>query len=116
MTHVLIIEDELLLAEILRYALEDEGVTSFDFATTEEAAVAAAIAHIPDLITSDVRLDAGTGPNAVATIFQRLGEIPVIFVTGTPAECVPCNPPGRVLTKPLDFQEFVQAVHESLPL
>jgi CheY-like chemotaxis protein len=112
MCHVLIIEDEPVVADILRCLLEDEGALSFDFAETEAEAVAAAMAHRPDFITSDVKLTAGTGPRAVSTIHDRLGEIPVIFVTATPGDCAPCNPPGRVLCKPIDCVQFAKTYHE----
>lgn len=46
--HVLIIEDEPLIAMHVRDILEDEGATSFAFADTQDAAVASAISHPPD--------------------------------------------------------------------
>lgn len=110
--HVLIIEDEPLVALDLQTLLEAEGATSFDFADSEAGAVAAAIARPPGLITSDVKLVEGTGPNAVTMIHQRLGDIPVIFITGTPEECRPCNPPGQILSKPLNGARLRQAFHD----
>jgi CheY-like chemotaxis protein len=110
--HVLIIEDEPLIAMLVRDVLEDEGATSFSFAETQEDAVAAALSDPPDLITSDVKLVEGTGPLAIAAIHRRLGPIPVIFITGTPADCHPCSPPGRLLTKPFNNSELVNAFHE----
>ena len=111
MCHVLIIEDEPLIAMGIQMMLEDEGATSFDFAATEEEAVAAAIAHPPELITSDVKLVTGTGPLAVQQIHSRLGEIPVIFITGTPDRCLPCDPPGIVLSKPVQECALKVAFH-----
>lgn len=110
--HVLIIEDEAFLAMDLQDLLEREGATSFDFAVSEEEAVAAALAHPPMLITSDVKLISGTGPGAIAAIHRQLGQIPVIFITATPAECMPCEPPGIVLTKPLNDRAISAAFHE----
>jgi CheY-like chemotaxis protein len=115
MCHVLIIEDEPLIAMLLREILEDEGATSFAFADTQAGALAAAMSRPPALITSDVRLLAGTGPLAVSAIQKELGDIPVIFITGTPADCHPCNPPGRVLRKPLNHAEFAAAFREMAP-
>jgi CheY-like chemotaxis protein len=110
--HVLIIEDEPLIAMLVRDLLEEEGATSFSFAATQDDAVAAAISEPPALITSDVKLVEGTGPLAIAAIHHHLGPVPVIFITGTPAECQPCNPPGRVLTKPFNNSELASAFHE----
>jgi CheY-like chemotaxis protein len=110
--HILIIEDEPLIAMLVRDLLEEEGATSFSFAETQETAVPAAKLEPPALITSDVKLVEGTGPLAIVAIDHRLGPIPVIFVTGTPADCKPCNPPGRVLTKPFNNTELASAFHE----
>ena len=63
MCHVLIIEDEPLVAmdvEALLFA--DNGATSFAFAETERGAVAAALVQRPEFIISDVSLTQGTGP------------------------------------------------------
>ncbi|TZG27338.1 response regulator [Sphingomonas montanisoli] len=102
MYHVLIIEDEPLLALDLQDILSDLGVTSFDFAATENEAIEAARRHAPDIITSDVKLLEGTGPAAVDIIYRERGEIPVLFITATPEACEPCNPPGQILPKPIN--------------
>ncbi|MCC2977965.1 response regulator [Sphingomonas sp. PL-96] len=95
MCHVLIIEDEPFVAMTIQAMLEEEGATTVDFAVTEAEAISAALANPPKLITSDVRLIEGTGPLALEQIHQHLGEIPVIFITGSPDECQPCNPGCR---------------------
>lgn len=109
--HVLIIEDEPFVAMDIQQLLEDEGVTSFAFADSEEEAVASAAMTRPDMITSDVKLLSGTGPHAVRTIQQQLGSIPVIFITGTPEDCAPCEPPGVVLSKPMSASAVIKAFH-----
>ncbi|QJU58215.1 response regulator [Sphingomonas sp. AP4-R1] len=116
MCHVLIIEDEPIIAQLLQDLLEDEGATSFAIADSQEAAVASAMAERPAFITSDVKLTHGTGPLAVSTIHQRLGTIPVVFITGTPDECSPCDPPGRIFSKPLDRGAIAAAFHELGPI
>ena len=112
MCHVLIIEDEPFVAMNIQMMLEDEGATSFDIAVTEAEAIAAALANPPELITSDVRLIEGTGPAAVLEIHRRLGEVPVIFISGTPEDCRPCDPPGIVLSKPVRRSELKNAFHQ----
>lgn len=116
MCHVLIIEDEPLVAMSLEDLLAAAGATSFDVASTEHGAVAAAKANPPAVITSDVRLIEGTGPRAVQTIHALIGDIPVIFITGTPAECDPCGPPGIVLGKPLDEVAITDAFRRACSL
>lgn len=102
MCHVLIIEDKPFIAMDIEDLLASAGATSFDIVATQADAISAAMAHEPDVITSDVSLIEGTGPAAVRVIHKALGEIPVIFITGTPEDCDPCDPPGVILGKPLD--------------
>nr|WP_295665972.1 response regulator [Sphingomonas sp.] len=112
---MLIIEDEPFIAMDIQQLLEQEGATSFSFAGSEDEAVASAMQSRPDVITSDVKLASGTGPHAIETIFERLGTIPVIFITGSPQDCTPCEPPGVILRKPVDAREVVAAFHSVRP-
>lgn len=102
MCHVLIIEDEPLIALDLEDLLQMHGARSFSFADGQRDAVRAARTTRPDVILSDVSLREGSGPLAVQTIRDEMGPIPVIFVTATPEACNPCAPPGQVFRKPLD--------------
>ena len=102
MCHVLIIEDETLIALDIEDVLAANGAVSFSFAESQESAVAAANVSPPDFILSDVSLIEGTGPLAVQAIWAKHGPIPVIFVTATPEACSPCAPPGEIFRKPLD--------------
>ena len=112
MCHVLIIEDEPLVAMSIQDILASQGATSFEIVETEKAAVLAATANEPRIITSDVKLLEGTGPAAVREIHKRLGPIPVIFITGTPEECRPCNPPGSIVPKPFTAHAIIAAFHQ----
>lgn len=110
--HVLIIEDEPLIALDLEDLLERYGARSFSFADTQRAAIAASREVRPDFILSDVALLEGTGPRAVEAIQRELGDIPVIFVTATPEACSPCAPPGQVFRKPMDRPAIGAAFRE----
>ena len=101
MCHVLIIEDEALIALDLQEMLAAGGATSFSFAETEDEAVAQARLHRPDVITSDVMLREGTGPRAVETIQREMGPLPVIFITATPGACTPREASAHILAKPV---------------
>ena len=91
MCHALIIEDGPLVAMMIEEALELAGATSFDTAASEAEALDLAARHPPAVITSDVRLIECCGPRAVEQIRERHGAIPVIFITGSPHECEPCD-------------------------
>ena len=109
MCHVLIIEDEALIALDLQDILAGTGATTFSFAETEQEAIDAARLHRPDVITSDVMLREGSGPEAVAAIQRELGAMPVIFITATPAACRPCPSPACILSKPVSDAAVRQA-------
>jgi len=110
--HVLIIEDDPLVAMSVQALLADHGATSFDLADTEAGAIVAAREKRPAIIVSDVTLRVGTGPAAVKAIHAFHGEIPVIFVTGTPEACDPVDPPGRLFAKPMHEPSVVLAFRE----
>ena len=112
MVHVLIIEDENLIALDLQWMLEALGVTSTEIADTEEAAVSAAFDHRPDMITSDVTLKNGTGPGAVRAIQAAIGPVPVIYVTANPEACDDLARHHRVLRKPLSEGDFGRTYEE----
>ncbi|KQU61737.1 histidine kinase [Sphingomonas sp. Leaf339] len=116
MCHVLIIEDEPLVAMNIEMILTDAGATSFSFAATEDEAVEMAHQHHPTLITSDVKLESGCGPAAVSRILDALGPTPVIFITASPDECDPCRAPARILVKPVTDDSVTQAFHQLIRL
>ena len=107
--HALIIEDEPLTALAIEDCLRLLGYSSIDFAVTEADAVAVALAHPPDLITSDVRLAAGCGIAAVAQIVDG-AAIPVVFVTGTGAEVRLQAPGAALVEKPFAADELARKV------
>ena len=96
--------------------IEDAGASSIDMAATQRDAIAAAQSHPPALIMSDVQLAEGTGPMAVQAIIADVGEIPVIFVTGTPEACQPRGPGMVVLAKPIDERTLAQTFRQMAPL
>lgn len=116
MCHVLVIEDDWITAEYVADVARDAGATSIDMADTQQSAVAAAQQHAPGIILSDVNLLEGTGPRAVETILQELGPIPVIFITGTPEACVPCDPPHVIMGKPVHPGNLTDTFRQLAPL
>lgn len=116
MCHVLIIEDDFATAFYLQDVVEGLGATSTEIVDCEADAIAAAIHNPPGLITSDVQLRIGRGPAAVSKIIAELGYIPTIFVTASPEECAPCDPPHQVHAKPINEARFSAAFAELAPL
>ena len=111
--HALIIEDESLIAIAIEDALRGCGFTSFDFAVSADEAVTAAAVRCPDLITADVQLRPGCGITAVQSICSER-PIPVLFITGSPAE-VRIRMPGHVLVeKPFSAHHLAEATRLTL--
>jgi CheY-like chemotaxis protein len=108
MCHVLVIEDDFLIADHVARLAEQAGATSIAQADTQEGAIFAARERRPAMILSDVKLACGTGPLAVQAIIAEHGAIPVIFITGSPAECQPCAPSSVILDKPIVDRSIVE--------
>jgi CheY-like chemotaxis protein len=116
MCHVLVIEDDFFIADYIIQLVEAAGATSISQAVTEHEAVQLARQHRPGLILSDVQLSEGTGPLAVQTILAELGPLPVIFVTGTPEACHPCDATAVILGKPINEREVTRHFKMLAPL
>lgn len=110
--HVLIIEDEPVIALELEMLLSDLGFTTFDVADLPEDALACARATRPDLITADYRIVAGTGVAAVELITASLGEPRVIYVTGNAGQFDPGD--HAVVDKPISPRALAAACRRAL--
>lgn len=108
--HVLIIEDEPLVASDLECFLSELGADSCDLVQTEREAVAAALDHAPDLITADCALREGSGTGAVSSIRESLGQIPVVYITGHPQSCEAPDDMTHTVAKPILWLELASAV------
>jgi len=112
MCHVLVIEDEALIAMFIEDVLLEHGATSVSVASTEEQAIAAAQVRRPDFITSDVTLAEGSGIHAVTAIEREHGCLPVLFITATPDGVRERGPVHRVTSKPFDPRLVANAFRE----
>ena len=111
--HALIIEDESMIAIAIEHALRGCGFTSFDIAVSADEAVTAAALRCPDLITADVELRPGCGITAVQSICSEQ-PIPVLFITGSPAD-VRIRMPGHALVeKPFSADHIMDATKRTL--
>lgn len=111
--HALIIEDDPLIAMSIEDVLAGCGFTSFDVVSSTEQAVAAAGLRCPALITADVQLSPGSGIDAVDQICGG-PPIPVIFITGSPADVVRRMPQHPLILKPFTKEVVSRAVRLAL--
>jgi CheY-like chemotaxis protein len=109
---VMVVEDDGLIAELLRDVLEEMGHTVCASEGNEAGAVAAAVRCKPDLMVVDVRLGEGSGVSAVDKI-QLEGLIPHIFVTGDIKRLKALRPGAEALEKPFrdsDLESSIERV------
>lgn len=117
--HVLIIEDEVVIAWMIEGLLEDMGFTSIAIAADAAEALRLAEAEPPALVISDINLGGGPdGVQVVARIRDRIAS-PVIFVSGyasadARARIERMIEGARVLRKPIEQRHLRRAVIASL--
>jgi len=117
MCHVLIIEDDWLIADHIAQLVASAGALSIDMVDSEDDALAQALAHPPEVIISDISLGAGgNGASAVQRIIAASGKRPVLFVTGEPRGFQPENSAMRVLHKPVEDRVLVATFRDIAPL
>lgn len=115
MCHVLIIEDDWMIADHMAQIASQAGATSYELAHSESEAMTCALARRPSVILSDVNLGDGNGPRAVEAIRQEMGLMPVIFITATPDACDPCHYAAAVLPKPVSANRLTREFQRVAP-
>lgn len=115
---ILIVEDEGMVALVMRWNLERLGYEVCDAVSTGEGAIASVAQHRPDLILMDVHLPGRISGIEAARQISEGYTIPFIFFTGYSSEEV-AQHTGTVeaaacLTKPVEMQELAAAVKSAL--
>jgi CheY-like chemotaxis protein len=117
---ILVVEDELLVAENLKEMLQTGGYEVIGILPSGEQAIVKFPALDPDLIMMDIRL-AGSidGIQTAIVIHYTLKKIPIIFLTAYPENQFPhlsaVQPPlYSYLTKPCDASELITTVETLL--
>jgi two-component system, response regulator PdtaR len=79
---VLIVEDDDLVAEILRDAVEDHGGRVAGIAAEPAMAFGLVVENKPDVVVMDVRLKDGHDGLHAADAMRHLYQTPIVFCTG----------------------------------
>jgi CheY-like chemotaxis protein/DNA-directed RNA polymerase specialized sigma24 family protein len=114
---VLIIEDEAIIAMDLSAIVEGMGHKVCDIARTREGAVGAGERTRPDLILADIQLaDKSSGIDAVNDLLEKLGDVPVIFITAFPERLLTGErpEPAFLITKPYSEEQVRAAVSQAM--
>ena len=113
--HVLVVEDDAVLAMSLEMALRDAGVARVEISSTTEMALAALKAAQPDAIILDVHLADRDDGWAIAELARSLGPSGprIVFSTGAPQD-IPeeIAEIGCILEKPYDPQDLIRILAE----
>ncbi len=117
---IVLIEDDVTVANAWGLLLEAEGYAVATAASAKEAAaVAQHLESAPDLIISDFHLlDGSTGVEAVATVREAFGRnIPAFIVTGDTSKMVQearSTENCVILNKPVDTDALLNAAHDAI--
>src|SRR5437764_14687571 len=86
--HVLVVEDEIDVAQLIKHALERGGDIDVEIAVTGEAALAKAAERTPDLIILDLNLPGFDGLEVCRLLRARApsATVPIIMVTARASE------------------------------
>ncbi|MBT4332115.1 MAG: response regulator [Candidatus Cloacimonetes bacterium] len=114
---VLIVEDEVLIAQWLTAEMQDLGYNVLDFVTSGEEAIVIAKNQKPDVLLLDINLSGYIdGIDAAEKIAETL-DIPIIFMTGYNEakifERAQMMKPVAYLEKPIDMHN-IKPVIESI--
>jgi DNA-binding response OmpR family regulator len=107
--HILIVEDDPMIGMLLGEMLEAMGHRVCAIEMTEAAAVAAALAHRPDVMIVDALLFDGSGVGAVTTIRKTI-DIACVFVSGDVSEINTTDADAVILSKPYNEAGLVGAI------
>jgi CheY-like chemotaxis protein len=86
--HILIVEDERLVALTLAHRLRQLGYTIAGLATSGTDAVMQALAHHPDLVLMDLRLPGTVDGLEAAQFLCTHLNLPVLVITGATQEAI----------------------------
>jgi DNA-binding NtrC family response regulator len=113
-TTILVVDDEDGIRDLIRTVLEPTGAQLLLAGSAEEAAAAAADAHI-DLLLTDVTLPGASGTELATTLRTRQPALKVIYMTGW-QEHVSLDdvPDALILNKPFELIELARFVAAAL--
>lgn len=115
---VLIIEDELIIAENIRICIESMGYEVLDIATSYDEAEASLREQQPDIALVDIMLSEGKNGIEIGALIRDKYDFPFIFVTShgdksTIQQAVTVQPNGYLM-KPFNKENLYAAIEVAL--
>ncbi|MBX9698395.1 MAG: response regulator [Acetobacteraceae bacterium] len=115
--HVMLIEDDPLVREVVMDSLSAEGMAVEGLASAEDALVLLGAGQVPDVLVADINLGAGLdGADLVAIARERYPEVEAILISGqSPDEAFGRLGPGhlRFLPKPFAPDALSRAIRDA---
>jgi len=118
--HILIVDDEFMIVQLLTFYVEDMGFVVCGSAATADAAVALAQEHRPAVVLMDMRLKGQKdGVDAALAIHDTVGS-KVIFITGSSEpstrDRIALDHPSSILIKPVTEHQLRDAIDKALAI
>ena len=117
---VLIVEDEMMIAEYFKVIVESFGYDVCGIAPSAEAAVDLAKSENPQLVFMDVRLKGEKDGVDAAIEIHRYRTVPTVYITGSredaTLERIKLDHPSDVLIKPVLAEQLHDALNRFCPL
>ncbi len=110
MLKVLIVEDELMIADLVEETLIDEGYAVCGIARTVDDAVALGRLHQPDLAVIDLRLADGGFGSDIAPHWNDPQRVGILYATVNPANLTPDAVGQGCLTKPYSIPDLLRSL------
>lgn len=110
---ILVVEDHDLISLLMSDMLEEMGHSVCAIAPSEEAAIAAAADHQPDLIIADAALAGGSGLVAMA-VMLRARWVPHIYMSGNLRSLDALPRDAVVLRKPFKHDDLAHAISQAV--
>jgi CheY-like chemotaxis protein len=108
---VLIVEDDLMMADMVEMLLADSGYEVCGIARNVAEAVALARSHKPDLAVIDVRLADGDLGTDIPAKLDALGRLGILYATGNSSSVMLTAAEGHAcLTKPYRSPDLLRSL------
>ena len=118
MVSIILLEDELILAEDLKQKLESLNYNVIGIATSGEEAIALVNKKMPDLALLDINVRGEMDGLEVGSYFKKAFGLPIIYLTQftdlQTFERAKMVSPNSYLTKPVNIWDLVRAIELSI--
>lgn len=111
MGNVLIVEDDLVIADMVELALVNAGYNVCGIAGTVAEAVSLGDQHEPDITIIDVRLAHGGLGTDIPKVSDAVGRSGILYATGNTSAVMTATPGGHAcISKPYSFPDLLRSV------